>query len=112
MRWSVIPLMVVAAGCSDVGTGTGDAAWLSGTVNERFDAVARHLRGFDMAMVEVGYRYTELYWAGQDGNWPYATYQLDKIETAMANGLERRPKRAASAKMLAAGTGEVRAARS
>ena len=40
--------------------------WLRGSVDDRFALVSKHLRGFDMAMVEVGYRYTELYWAGRD----------------------------------------------
>lgn len=48
-------------------------------------------------MVETGYRYSELYWAGQDQNWQYADYQLEKIPTAIESGLERRPKRVASA---------------
>jgi hypothetical protein len=51
-------------------------------------------------MVETGYRYVELYWAGADGNWEYAEYQLGKIRTAVANGIERRPRRAPSARML------------
>lgn len=74
--------------------------WLRGSVDERFAQVSKHLRGFDVAMVETGYRYGELCWAGRDGNWEYALYQLGKIETAVANGVERRPKRAASALML------------
>lgn len=74
-----------------------DTAWLKGSVDERFHTVARHLRGFDMAMVETGHRYTELYWAGTDGNWEYADYQIKKIRTSIENGLERRPKRAPSA---------------
>jgi hypothetical protein len=41
-----------------------------------------------------------VYWAGQDQNWGYADYQLEKIRTAMANGVERRPRRAASARMI------------
>jgi hypothetical protein len=77
------------------------AAWLlDGGADDRFVRVAKQLRGFDAAMVEVGYRYSELYWAGKDENWDYATYQIEKIETAIANGIERRPKRAASARML------------
>ena len=68
----------------------------------KFDTVAKHLRGMDMAMVEIGYRYNELYWAGKDSNWEYATYQLDKIRTALENGLERRPKRAKSAEVFLA----------
>ena len=78
-----------------------DSQWLSdGTTDARFERVARHLRGFDVAMVEAGYRYGEAYWAGQDQNWDYAVYQLRKIRTAIDNGLERRPKRAASAKLI------------
>jgi hypothetical protein len=67
---------------------------------ERFVRVARHLRGLDMAMVETGYRYGELYGASRDRNWDYAAYQLGKIEIAVANGVERRPLRAKSARML------------
>jgi hypothetical protein len=78
----------------------GADTWLRGSVDERFAQVSKHLRGFDVAMVETGYRYGELYWAGRDGNWDYALYQLGKIETAVANGVERRPKRAASARLL------------
>lgn len=50
-----------------------------------------------MTMVETGYRYQELYWAGKDGNWEYASYQAEKIRQTMEYGLDRRPKRAASA---------------
>ena len=75
----------------------GPGGWLEGNEQEKFNTVAKQLRGFDMAMVETGYRYTELYWAGQDENWEYAEYQLEKIRTAIENGLERRPKRAESA---------------
>jgi hypothetical protein len=31
-------------------------------------------------MAEIGYRYTELFFAVQDRNWDYADYQLGKIE--------------------------------
>ncbi|MBI5472306.1 MAG: hypothetical protein HY961_08175 [Ignavibacteriae bacterium] len=74
-----------------------DSVWLKGTSDEKFHTVARQLRGFDMAMMETAHRYTELYWAGRDGNWQYAKYQAEKIRTAIENGLQRRPKRAASA---------------
>ena len=66
-------------------------------MDERFQQVERQLRGFDKTMVEIGYRFTELYFAGQDRNWDYAKYQLEKLETALRLGFERRPKRAASA---------------
>lgn len=79
---------------------SGGPAWISGTVDERFATVERHLRGFDMAMVETSHRYAELHAAGEDHNWGYALYQAGKIRTAITNGVERRPKRAASAQMI------------
>ena len=39
---------------------SGEGGWLAGTVDAKFDTVAKQLRGFDMAMVETGYRYNEL----------------------------------------------------
>lgn len=78
-----------------------EARWLlEGTNDERFARAAKQFRGFDVAMVETGYRYGELYWAGQDRNWDYASYQVEKIRTAVKNGVERRPKRGPSAQML------------
>jgi hypothetical protein len=90
--------LTATAGCgTEQRTASGLDGWLAGTPDEKFDVVAKHLRGFDMAMVETEYRYQQLYWAGEDENWAYADYQVQKIRTAIENGLERRPKRAASA---------------
>ena len=76
---------------------SGTDGWLKGDESQKFETIAKQLRGFDMAMVETGYRYQELFWAGKDENWEYAAYQSEKIRVAIENGLERRPKRAASA---------------
>jgi len=92
---------------SDAVATEGNAWLLGGSTDERFARVAKHLRGFDVAMVERGYRYNELYWAGQDRNWDYAKYQVEKIRTAVSNGVERRPKRAASAQVLESALPEV-----
>ena len=76
---------------------TAQGDWIKGTEAEQIKTVEKQFRGFDNAMVETGYRYQELYWAGKDQNWKYADYQLEKIKIAIENGLERRPKRAKSA---------------
>jgi hypothetical protein len=75
----------------------GGPAWLHGSADQRFAQIETHLRGLDVAMVEIGYRYTELYFAVQDRNWGYADYQAGKMELALKLAVERRPKRAASA---------------
>ncbi|RZS96651.1 hypothetical protein [Cecembia calidifontis] len=71
--------------------------WLEGTTEEKFEEVAHQLGGFSRTMVEVGYRYSELYWAAMDENWGYADHQIEHIIEAMEDGLKRRPVRAASA---------------
>lgn len=78
-------------------TDNSQGEWITGTEQEKIKTIEKQFRGFDNAMVETGYRYQELYWAGQDENWEYADYQLEKIKIAIENGLERRPKRAKSA---------------
>jgi hypothetical protein len=103
--WLALSCAVAIAGCGSppepaagpISAASGEGGWLAGTVDDRFNTVAKQLRGFDMAMVETGYRYNELYWAAQGSNWGYAEYQAGKIRTAVENGLERRPKRAKSA---------------
>lgn len=72
--------------------------WLSDSPAGQRDQLEQHLRGLDVAMVEIGHRFNELYFAGQDRNWPYAQYQIEKIELALRLALERRPLRAEAAK--------------
>lgn len=79
------------------GKKTVEGDWIKGTETDKLKIIEKQFRGFDNAMVETGYRYQELYWGGQDENWEYADYQLEKIKTGIENGLERRPKRAKSA---------------
>ena len=65
--WLVLLLaMCVATGCR-VGT-SSKASWIEGDSNARWAAMARQLRGLGVAMVGMGYRYEELYWAGADAN--------------------------------------------
>ena len=75
----------------------GEDGWLTGTNEEKFDEIAHQLGGFSKTMVEVSYRYSELYWAGMDENWGYAEHQIEHIIEAMEDGLKRRPVRAESA---------------
>jgi len=79
---------------SEKKTAQGD--WIKGTEAEQIKTVEKQFRSFDNSMVETDYRYQDLYWAGQDQNWQYDEYQLEKIKIAIENGLERRPKRAKS----------------
>lgn len=74
--------------------------WIKGSEHNKIEIIEKQFRGLDNAMVETGYRYQELFWAGKDENWPYASYQLQKIKIAIENGIQRRPNRATSAKQF------------
>jgi hypothetical protein len=75
--------------------------WLAPLAPEvQREAIERQLRGFDVTMAEVGYRYSELYFGAVEGNWDYALYTAEKIGVAIQNGLERRPKRRANAEAI------------
>ncbi len=74
------------------------AHWLSEAPAAQRDQLEQHLRGLDVAMWEIAHRYDELLAAGHDRNWPFAQYQIEKIELALRLALERRPKRVASAR--------------
>jgi cytochrome c556 len=63
------------------------------TDEQKFQKIQKQLRGFDLAMVEVGYRFNTFYFAIEDKNYDLAHYQWDKIKKAIENGIERRPKR-------------------
>jgi hypothetical protein len=71
-------------------------SWLKGSPDEKLAQIEKHLRGLDVAMAEIGYRYGELHHAAKGRNWDYAKYQTEKIDLALRLAIERRPKRAAS----------------
>jgi hypothetical protein len=90
-------LIIIGGAYAQMPNPPATAGWLKALPAEKqIDAIDRQLRGFDMAMVEVGYRYTEMYFAAIEGNWDYALYTGEKIAWAMQNGFERRPKRRAN----------------
>jgi hypothetical protein len=103
----VVAVIVFAVGGSLAGADAGFAqvpdpprasGWLKALPPEKqVEAIDRQLRGFDMAMFEVNYRYIEMYFAGMEGNWDYALYTGEKMAWAIQNGFERRPRRRANA---------------
>ncbi|MFO7719023.1 MAG: hypothetical protein R6W85_01115 [Gillisia sp.] len=72
---------------------TQNGDWIKGSEVEKWKMVEEQFGGFGVMMKEVVYRYEELYWAGKDQNWDYATHQLEEIQEAMEKGTIRRPER-------------------
>lgn len=81
--------------------GPQPGGWLGKlSADKQIEAIDRQLRGFDMAMFEVNYRYTEMYFGAMEGNWDYALYTGEKMAWALENGFERRPKRRANGEAI------------
>jgi hypothetical protein len=104
MTCMLLAVILGVAGCAppvgepSAGEPPREATWLETADEGQAGVLSRHLRGLDVAMVEIDHRYAELYFAGQDRNWAYAVYQLNKLRLAMDLALERRPERAGSAR--------------
>lgn len=62
-------------------------------VDDRFRAIEKQFRGFDTAMMEVGYRYEAIKKALFLHNYELASYHLQKVQVAIENGYIRRPAR-------------------
>lgn len=88
-------LLLISCGNEEYQSVQGN--WIKGTEQEKLDIIEEQFAGFSTTMVEVNYRFQELYWTGQNENWEYAEYQLEHLEEAIENGLVRRPGRAKSA---------------
>ncbi len=77
-----------------------ETRWMGEQMEEILNNIEDQFGGFDQTMMETGYRYNELYWAGQEENWGYAEYHIDKIISSMQRGFVRRPDREASSKQF------------
>lgn len=66
----------------------------------QMEAIQKQFRGFDTAMIEVGYRYEAIKKAVRMGNYLLASYHWDKIKIAIDNGAIRRPARKLSAEIF------------
>jgi cytochrome c556 len=91
----------LSAGNAQVPNPPKASGWLKKLPSDQqVDAIDRQLRGFDAAMIEVNYRYIEMYFGAIEGNWDYALYTGEKIAWAIQNGFERRQKRRANAEQI------------
>lgn len=99
MKKSILFILVAfLTSCGKSEQNHAEGNWLKGSKQEQIEIKERQFGGFGKTMIEVGYRYNELYWAGQNENWEYAKYQLEDLEEAMEKGFERRPNREKNAK--------------
>jgi hypothetical protein len=99
-------LLAVSCGPSDNAANVdeprpaGSDGWLTGDTHQKFETIADQLGGFDQTMIEVQYRYTNIYWAGIEENWEYVLYQIEELRESLERGYIRRPARRRSSEMF------------
>jgi hypothetical protein len=65
-----------------------------GSLENRVDSLASIQPGLGVVMHEMGYRFADLYWAANGGNWGLAQYQLKELLEAQEVAEVTRPQRA------------------
>lgn len=88
---------------SPVRVGAGDWLLAVPSADGRARMLERQLRGFDVAMWEVGHRFTALHEALGRANYDLAVYEWDKIGVGIRNALIRRPGKTAHAQQYLLG---------
>ncbi|MDH5445431.1 MAG: hypothetical protein OEY52_07725 [Gammaproteobacteria bacterium] len=72
--------------------------WRKGDDNQqKLDNVVKVIPGASTIMLQMGERYRNMYWAGKQGKWTFAEYQLEEIEELIKTLIITRPKRAVTA---------------
>ena len=67
-----------------------------GTPQEQLAALVDITPGTSHWMPEIAYRYQSLYWAGKQGQWQFANYQIHSMEKMLTRVGQARVKRRAS----------------
>ena len=97
---SVLRNMVLAMLCLIIVAAGAYAAsdWLTGSTDEKLKTLAGIQPGLGTVMIEYGNRYTNIYYAAKEGNWPLAAYQLKEALEIQEVGETTRPARAGALK--------------
>ena len=104
-KLTILSLGLLIAGCGEktenpVEFKSNDWLLSANSDEERFRLLQKQLRGFDQPMWEVGERFQRLHDALTRGNYELASYQWEKIQTTIENGIVKRPARAENAEAL------------
>lgn len=103
MRTSVVlrtGLPVAAIGlCAALFASTAQAEdWRTRAPTEqKVENLVKAMPGAATLMIEMGFRYQNLYWAAKQGKWEFAAYQVEEMEDLLKTLTITRPKRAKTA---------------
>ncbi len=95
-----------------VATALAEEDWRkSAPVEKKLAKLVEVMPGAANLMIEMGFRYQNLYWAAKQGKWAFAEYQAEEMESLVKTLMITRPKRAKTADVfLKTGFKDVEAA--
>ena len=95
------PLIIILC-CLNSGIALADDDWRkTAPANKKIDNLIEVMPGASNLMLQMGERYRNLYWAGKQGKWDFAAYQIEEMQDLIETLMITRPKRSASAKAFA-----------
>jgi hypothetical protein len=68
--------------------------WLKGSSEQKLKTLADIQPGLGTVMMEYSYRFSNIYYAAEAGNWPLAEYQLKEMREIQEVGETTRPEKA------------------
>lgn len=78
---------------------SGENDWRKhGSDSEKLGNVVKVIPGASNIMLQMGERYKNLYWAGKQGKWLFAEYQVEEMQELMKTLIITRPGRATTAR--------------
>ncbi len=91
---AIVLISILAFGCAPQEKPKGTEIFGKTSKGDKItvDQMAKLAPGTAVNMAEIGYRWWVLYYAGVDGNWDLASYQLEEAEEAMERISVTRPK--------------------
>ncbi|KPK04463.1 MAG: hypothetical protein AMJ64_13590 [Betaproteobacteria bacterium SG8_39] len=72
----------------------------SAPMDKKVDNLVQVMPGAANLMIEMGFRYQNLYWAAKQGKWEFAQYQAEEMEALLKTLMITRPKRAKTAEVF------------
>jgi mono/diheme cytochrome c family protein len=70
------------------------------SIEKKVENLVRVMPGASNLMIEMGFRYQNLYWAAKQGKWEFAQYQAEEMESLLKTLMITRPKRAKTAEVF------------
>ena len=75
--------------------------WRKSDDNEKkLEKIIKVIPSTSDIMFQMGHRYKNLYWAAKQGQWEFAEYQVEEMESLMKKLIITRPKRAKTARFF------------